>query len=419
MSRWPDWVKEATEPTEDEVAAMNPRLEDATLHALRIATEPTDAEVARLVARAMAPAARPIPWGRGAALIGGAAAVALLAWPLRFGPLDLEPGVVAHIDDVVSVGLATTIGGSGDAEVLQADRRGTVVEVHSGSLVFEVDPDSRYRTVRVISDDIEVHVRGTRFTVTDAPAVSVERGHVEVFRQGELIAELSAGEGWSEPVLPRPPPVAVRAPRIEPPGWKPRSPVHQPVPMVMALSVARPAPIEVRTKPVVERPSAAMAFAKMLSRADGGRDAAMLAADWSIFLGSYPDAPEAFRSEARVYRLQARLDSLRPEAAVKAIQDFLIAEPEHSRRLELEYARATLLRGDLADCARAVPAYEIATEAGGEMGARSEVFLALCQLHLGNADAASEAIERARVLGIPEDVSRYATRVLRKVDRPR
>ncbi|MCO4743148.1 MAG: FecR domain-containing protein [Proteobacteria bacterium] len=439
MSRIPEWMKTATEPTDAEIDAVDGRLPDASLHALRIASSPTDAEVARVVAVAMARRRTPAPWGRGLALAGAVAAAALFAWPLRFGPIDLDAGEVAHIEGPVAIGHATTISGSGDASLLRADRTATVVEVVDGALTFEVDPQARFRDVRVVSDDIEVRVRGTRFTVSDAPSVEVERGHVEVFRDGVQIADLRAGEVWPaverDPLLvakpsvkpsarAKPTPVAVRKPRIEPPGWKPRA---KPMPAVQAVLSAPVARLQIKPHatpspaPVVpaSRPSAAMAFATVLSRADAGRDAGVLAADWSIFLGNYPEASVGLRSEAKVRRLEAQLESLRPEAAVDAIDAFLAETPNHPRQRELAYAKATLLRGDLADCGSAVPAYRLAASGDGELAARSEVFLGLCLLHLGDADGALEAVERARALGVPEDVERFAARVLRKLHAPR
>ncbi|TNE88292.1 MAG: hypothetical protein EP330_15330 [Deltaproteobacteria bacterium] len=425
-----DWKRraaelgEATEPTEAEVQRVDARLDADVRQAMRIVTEPTEAEIARVGARLRdARAPRALPWASSLALTAAAAAMAGVGWSARFGPVDLPVGEVATIQAPVSVGLATVIEGQGSARVLQANRASTVVEVVDGELTFEVDPRAWYRSVSVRSGDVEVRVRGTRFSVSDARSVRVEHGHVEVFRGGRQVADLEDGQAWSPPA---PPPVVVRKPpppKMEPPGWRPHTRPKPPVQAVLSPVVSRPEPVPVvatapRTPPP-PKPSAAVAFQTVLSRAEAGRDAGILAADWSIFLGSYPDAPSALRTEARARRLEAWLETLPPEDAVARVAEFLAEEPTHPRRHELAYAQATLLRGDLRDCQSALEPYALAASGGGDLGARAHVFAAVCELHLGRPEAAADELGKARAIGVPEDVERYATRVERKLERPR
>jgi hypothetical protein len=81
-----------------------------------------------------------------------------------------------------------------------------VVQLDEGQVELEVAPLGMNERFRVLTDDGQVEVRGTRFTVTASErhlaAVHVSHGRVEVRSSGGALAILDAGDDWIREVPP-------------------------------------------------------------------------------------------------------------------------------------------------------------------------------------------------------------------------
>ncbi|MDX2055924.1 MAG: FecR domain-containing protein [Polyangiaceae bacterium] len=156
-------------------------------------------------------------WGR--RLAAGAAAMAVaasLVLVFRAHPEGLGTGAVveARSESVtvrLSDGSEAQVEPLSQLNVLAASPNLVRVALPSGSATFDVSHRPE-RQFSVVAGDIEVQVRGTRFTVRVEPKgtsksrdaevhseVSVERGVVDVVdrQSGERIARLTAGARWS------------------------------------------------------------------------------------------------------------------------------------------------------------------------------------------------------------------------------
>ncbi len=166
---------------------------------------PTSKEVADLLERADAPRPSWIPRAAGIAAFAAAAVVAfLLLRPAAPRPFELS-------DTVARVELAgdkVAVAPHSRAFVRELGPGQTRVRLEVGSVVSHVKKRAPGGYFIVEAGDTEVRVVGTLFQVerpSSGPlAVEVKEGRVEVWRQEQKLATLSAGDAWSdtEPVHP-------------------------------------------------------------------------------------------------------------------------------------------------------------------------------------------------------------------------
>lgn len=164
------------------------------------------------------------------------------------------------------------------------------VRLTGGSARFDVRSDPSHPFVVELSGSLEVRVLGTVFTVEpDAAtvAVSVERGHVLVQRNGDTLADLRQGEQARVPVVAAPTvptsavqveTAAVDPPRIDPP--RPTAPVapQQAIGRSRPSSSARTdAPADWRT--LADAGDFRAAYAALDERRVEGVEALLMAAD--------------------------------------------------------------------------------------------------------------------------------------------
>ncbi|MFK7930852.1 MAG: FecR domain-containing protein [Myxococcota bacterium] len=204
-----DWIKQATESTEDEVARMNPGLSQAVNLGIRLDTSSSDDEVHALQRRLRQlehSGGRAGLWWK-PALLGGTALVAVTAAVagVFVAPQVLNPVVEAGPTAMLlrpgspqTLGPSIVVDGLGELSVERLHDQGADVLLVDGVAEFEVDPRGTARQLVVTAADVDVRVMGTVFTVQrlgDEVAVGVTRGKVGVTWRGEQIF-LTAGQTW-------------------------------------------------------------------------------------------------------------------------------------------------------------------------------------------------------------------------------
>lgn len=291
------WAR-ATAPHPPEVDAL---ISGRMPEGWQAATEPTDHEVQRLLARRAELVERAEPRRYGGLLgLGGAAAAGLvgaaavvmalfLGWgsPSDYGQPDLAVGRTASLASEHRIELGPSIDlqahvlpsiAEPTIHLVQADARGTVVDVIEGGTRFEVDPEGSHRDLVVRARDVSVVVKGTVFTVDTLPdrvEVGVERGRVEVNLPDQPPLYLTAGQVWRSDTgriasafaaLPSPPEVEPQPePELQPqpqPIAAPEvvdAPVTEPAP-VAEPPVVSPAPIAEAPVPATEPPAPVMSM---------------------------------------------------------------------------------------------------------------------------------------------------------------
>ncbi|MCO4768621.1 MAG: FecR domain-containing protein [Deltaproteobacteria bacterium] len=411
----------------------------------REATEPSDIEVARLQAAVRAgdraaPSRAPL-W----AAVGAATALLIVGFlllaPTGYGPAPTPGSPLTLSEQPVELGPSIALTGDGEATALEAGEAGTVIALRTGTVTAEVDPEGAFRAFTVQAPgDVAVSVVGTRFTVSwvdDQGSVAVERGRVAVSEPAGSHT-LGAGESWSwnggvaagEESLVRPvpgaadgapelpsggdrPPVSPReapdakardpkAPELgmSPPEAASADPVVAPTPRLAPETPAEPEAVAVvealtPSNPALVKKSdlaQASAFGRVLDAAEEERwaDTVDLA---ERFLATYPVGSLA--PAAGWHRIEA-LQHEDPKAAVAAAAMWLATYRSDTRRADVVYLHATLAYDRLEDCATAAPSYEEATAiTSGERQAKSFAFLGLCAKELGDAALARRSIDAA------------------------
>ncbi len=403
----------------------------------REATEPTSFEVARLQAKVRA--GDPVRSRRLAPIFAvGAGAALVLAFALTrpSGPAYTAPalGTQLALSEGAQLGPSIILSGAGTALVTRADTARTVVTLEEGRLVAEVDPDGAYRNFTVRAPgDVEVHVVGTKFTVAweaDTGEVSVERGRVAVYVETSGPNYLRAGESWTwdggaaveeeshdRPVpgvtdgAPEPPDGSALQPVPASDGPEesmvnrttpsPDTPAPTPEradsvtsaasdPEAVAVIDPLPEPSEATNQP--DDLAAAKAFGLVVASAEQQ--------DWSTaadladrFIATHPN--HSLAAEAGYVRIDALSHSV-PQAAVDTAADWLNSYPRHHRRADVLFLHATIAYDRLGDCGAALPSYtELSRLAAGEQQAKAFAFQGLCAKELGQSDLARSAIGAA------------------------
>ena len=206
--------------------------------------------------------------------VAGVAAIAGLGvWrsrpqPVSRGDARLAPALAAE-----SRGSIRAIGPARFVRVQsQPDE---IVRVDDGEIELEVAPLHTNQRFRVVTEDGEVEVRGTRFKVSvsnhSLAAVHVWRGRVEVHSRGGVFAVLEAGDAWVRATANSPaavgPPTTV-APDVASPA-RPSSMGGGPGPVAPASASLTPAPLSRRAKTATPaKPTAIAAEANALMPAE-------------------------------------------------------------------------------------------------------------------------------------------------------
>lgn len=410
MSRWPDWIRRALEPTP---AELDPGPPEDLLEIARAATAPLDDELMALRAPPYPSAVRlAIPW---TALWGGlalAAAVLLLVWLWPAPAPELGVGTELALSGAThQLGPSIQLRGIGTASVEARTATGARVRVQGGGVRFDVDPNGPQRALVVLAGEVEVSVRGTVFDVFyvhERAAVHVVRGSVQV-RAAGVEQVLEAGQSWSEEV-PEAEVVAVAPP---PPAPEPVCPVCV-APAPVASPAVAEAPLEVEPEPPLDLPPPvppALQFAELLDRAEAEDRAGPLLGAIDQFLEDHPTS--ALGEEAEALRLEVGARIRPAQHVVHDIDVFLEARPAAGRRTSLLELRATLQRAQLHDCGAALPSYEaLARESTGQTRARAEAWRGLCALQLGRTEEARAALQSAAELRVAEPLFTEVTRAL-------
>lgn len=294
-------------------------------------------------------------WGGRPWVLAGAVAFAacLLVWVASTRYSSSTQKLASTGDVIVTEQRGTALGlpdGSsvllGEAARLSVSKASvSEVELHldRGRVACDVVHDPARRFV-VEAAGVEVHVKGTRFTVeVDASQISVhvERGAVEVTnRSGALLATMTPGQSWSGPVerpLQAPPAAAPSAAPFVEPALEP--------------SAALPAPAA----------PAALDGNALFERANSARIAGRpgpAAADYDRFRTRFPQDPRAGLAAFELGRI--RLDSLGDPARALVALRFALGHArggfavEDAQALQVD-ALARL--GDTSGCRKARAAF--------------------------------------------------------------
>ena len=209
MTHWPEWIRKAVTPSQQEVDRVASHRDDSLADYCRDQTDPSDTEVDALVRRLMvgqaAPAWRWQPWVASGGLgMAVAAAAAVMIWFVSatpYGPIELALSTPVNVqaETVYQFGPSIKMRANADVNITQADEEGTVVVLEQGETHFDVQPDGEYRDLQIRAGEVLVSVKGTIFDVkhvNEVVEVSVTRGLVAVLYRGKTI-ELPAGKSWS------------------------------------------------------------------------------------------------------------------------------------------------------------------------------------------------------------------------------
>ncbi|HJN73717.1 MAG TPA: hypothetical protein QGF58_07280 [Myxococcota bacterium] len=319
----PPELREALEPSEDELARLVEPLSPGLLAGLSSATEPSAAELARLRPRE---ARRRSPvW----LLAVAAVLLSFVLFPRPDAPRHLAPGVEVY----------------GSAHAAIVDEDALVIELRDGLANFRAD-----RRVVVRAGEVDVDFESARVSILlDGGHVRIEvfTGQAEV-RTGDGTVLLAAGTSWRRP-LPAEPQAeveGVRAQRVE----------VEDVDAVASIQPWGPLP---RRPPRVDPAPDVPAFVVLMNSRDAGQ---LMLADVETFLSEYPESP--FAHEASVMRLERLAEEVDPEDALSQVEAWLEVHAHSPRFAEVHYLRATLLRDRLEDCGAAMTSYRIVIERG-------------------------------------------------------
>ncbi|MCB9675795.1 MAG: FecR domain-containing protein [Alphaproteobacteria bacterium] len=378
----PDWLRSATEPTDDEVRAVTAgRTDPARLRELSEATEPLDDEVHAVLARGFAPAPRRATWAAPLAL-AALVLVVIGAWLARPEP-------------------PWRMGGSARWAAVQ-EGPVTVVTQQRGLAAWEVDPVAPSGHFQVRAGDVTVTVLGTVFLVDHQPpevTVEVREGRVQIDHPwGRTI--LSRGERWVR---------SEEAAR------------HRVDDAVDVLLPGRTVAVLVPTAPVrTPRPEAPApaedpgeALADLITRVEAGERSDDLLAALESFARGLPEA-HPLAGEARTLAMVVGADVWPADTAMVALDAWLVQHPRHPHRTRLVEARATVARARLQRCDLALPDYRVlAAGPRGPASARAAAWQGLCAASLGMDDEAANALDAALERGVTGELRAAVLRARR------
>lgn len=187
---WFDHYRRGVEPSRQALARITRRLEgEVPTHTLiRRLADVDPSAVARVTARLERPARKRRTWVF-VPVVVVALAAAVITWPesLRAGAIGDETVALSSNVRVTSEG-SGVVGGTAPAPEIRWEH---------GTITVDVTPDQGV-DLHVRTEEADVHVIGTRFTVTRdrlGTAVTVDRGHVAVAcRTGETFDLRAGGE---------------------------------------------------------------------------------------------------------------------------------------------------------------------------------------------------------------------------------
>lgn len=344
----PPELREALEPSDEELTRFGEPLAAGLLASLASATEPSAAELARLQPR-QPRRARPL-W-----LVAVAAALlTFVLLPRPDAPGTIAPGVEVY----------------GSAAVALVNEDVLLVELQDGLAVFRAE-----ERVLVRAGGVDVDFEDARLSILldDGDVlVDVFQGRAEV-RTGSDTALLGAGESWRHPsdfgasaVLDPVRAVRVDAEIDEGQATAAMHPILEP---------SRPLPRRVAADEVPEVDPSLIPYSELMEAHDDGR---LMLADVDGFLETHPDS--MFAREARVWRLERLAEEVDPADALFEVESWLARYPSSPRFAEVHYLRATLLRDRLENCEAAVPSYLVVIDSGPQRLAReARKYVERCQ----------------------------------------
>lgn len=297
--------------------------------------------------------------------------------------------------------------------------RGPRLSLDSGTLTLEVTKQPQGRTLEVLSKGYRFVVLGTVFSVSasaERVSLQVREGRVGVLRDNRTLAEVGAGETWTEDLGTAPAPVERVTPTARPEATgtgkavsapNRRAP-EPPAPDRNCLALARE-----------RRPQEAEAC--FVDEAAGsGLRAEMALFELSRLRSDVLGDPAGALKALREHRARFPNGSLRSEVDVSYVHllarlgryDELLSESAallgtatgRERRGELYMLRANTLRTKMKDYAAAEREYAAVERTGGKFAAEASYQRAVCLEMMGNTAAAAEAYRRyLQVAGRPRE----------------
>lgn len=315
--------------------------------------------------------------------------------------VELQPSSVLHVDPSA-------------ASVV-------VLTLDQGSIDVDYRHDNGGPMLHVLAGDVKVVVTGTHFTVTrddDGIAVAVARGSVLVsWPDGEAVVENGgswrswanltdalAGDAAANTEPQAPAPTEMEEPLAEAP--------------VDAMET-QPAPVD---EPAVEEAAAAVEepddtqaqamelYATIQVERGAGKPAAERLHNLDQFLEKYPSSEYA--ADILANRVEALSDLGADEEVLAAAAQYIQQYPDGARRGDVRWIEATVARGHLQDCGRAMAAYRELAQTRGRRQAQSSYYRGVCALEIDMRDEARNSLETAIELGLDDNLETHATKLL-------
>ncbi len=429
----PDWVKEWTYSTDDEVESVHPAPPERLRKVLVDDTASTDEELLAFSRRLRtlqpppetAAPSWPIYVGAGAAL----AATALLLVPAlpplpELGPLALEAEQRLELGDEIEV--------AGIGELTLTERQGEhyTVRLDGGMARFDASSGAEL-TVQAAQLIIEPLPGAARFDVQTFDSLvhlDVRAGSLLV-RQGTEQHRIGAGENWSSALAVASADFAPPAPLAVAEGvtW-----VVTPDPSSLAESAEfdqasdtisliapeqPPSPAVIHARPIPQpNPQLAIELSQVMNEWEqGSSDPDELYARLTRLLADNPQSTAD--AEIRALRLEVEQEVHEPLEVIRHIDLFLAMYPTYPNRLAYLRMRATLARDGMQDCERALPTYRrLAQEDSGQHAIEALAWQGLCAMEEGQTVEAIRALGQAKDAGLGGELGAKVAAALEQLD---
>jgi hypothetical protein len=311
------------------------------------------------------------------------------------------------------------------------------IALESGTVTLDVARQPPGRSCEVLTRGYRFVVRGTSFSVSASEEhveLDVREGRVAVYRQTTFLAELGAGERWTDPTSARP--NGPQAPKTPDKKAIPSDARRPPEP-ARASAGQRPSgdPVGVREEDCLalaragRTRDAERCFAGQAAGSGLGAELALF--ELSRLRSDVLNDPTGALAALREHRTRFPNGSLRGEADISYLH-LLSRVGNHSELLsesakvldtakgrerssELRMLRAKTLRVGMKDFAGAEREYGEVERAGGKFAADAGFYRGVCWEALGNYRAAADAYRRyLEVAGRPREAE--ARRRLRELE---
>ncbi len=310
------------------------------------------------------------------------------------------------------------------SSVLQVDPSAAslvVLTLDQGTIEVDYRHELRGPMLHVLAGDVKVAVTGTRFSVTrddSGIAVAVERGSVLVsWPDGEAVVENGGSwRSWADQTD------ALAGGSADAMETEETAPIVMDEEVEGPAEAVAPAPVEeqanepaVEQAEVIEEPNEDLAramelYATIQVERGAGKPAAERLHNLDQFLDKYPASEYA--ADILANKVEALSDLGADEEALTAASQYIRQYPDGTRRGDVRWIEATVARGHMQDCSRAMPAYRELAQTRGRRQAQSSYYRGVCALEIGMPDEARSALEAAIEMGLNDNLKDHAAKLL-------